>query len=290
LIDIDAQSSEGHHGIRNHVLFLEHSLAIPLNRARLCANNNMTILDQAHTYRAEQVRDFFDQPENYLDRRRFDIRVRVETTQSFLKGQRFTRILDIGCGDGSISTPLLSPERFLTLLDIAPNMLSLARARVPESLAANVRFVNADFLTSFTDEKPYDVVICIGVLAHVSSPCNVIAKIASLLNPGGVLILESTDSTHFSRRLLSSYYALLGLFRPVSYKVTPLSRAQVLEATMEHGLAKTAEFRYSFPWPGMHRILSQDTLYRLVRRTFGDVQNNRNAWMGSEYIRCLKRR
>jgi len=183
----------------------------------------------------------------------------------------------------------LSPLRCLTLLDISPNMLALARSRVPESLAANVTFVKEDFLTAFPDNESFDLIICIGVLAHVSAPREVIAKIAKLLRPGGVLILEFTDSTHFSRRLLSSYHSLLGLFRATLYKGTSLSKTQVLDATAKHGFNKVAEFQYTFPWPGVHRILSQDTLYRLIRTMFGDVRHNRNAWLGSEHICCLRR-
>jgi ubiquinone/menaquinone biosynthesis C-methylase UbiE len=241
------------------------------------------------TERIEEVRDFFNEPQNYLDRRRFDIRVRVEITQEFLAKHRFTRILDIGCGDGSISIPLLSPERRLILLDIAPNMLALAHLQVPPPLHSNVTFVNGDFLTAFSDSESYDVIICIGVLAHVLAPCDVISKIATLLRPGGILVLEFTDSTHLLRRLLSWYQALLGLLRPTLYKVRPLSRTRVLEATMTAGFEILSDFRYTFPWPGVHRIFSQDTLYRLVKKAFGTVGRNRHRWLGSEYICCLRR-
>src|SRR5208282_2661858 len=123
------------------------------------------------------VQRFFDQPRNYLDRRKYEIRLRTETTEAFLKGRKIGSILDIGCGDGSITLPLLSPQRHLTLLDVSPNMLSLVRSRVPEGLIANVELVNADFLTTPLGSELYDVVICVGVLAHVRSPRDVIARI-----------------------------------------------------------------------------------------------------------------
>src|SRR5580692_9200767 len=114
-------------------------------------NARVTLTTETDREGVDRVRHFFDQPENYLDRRRFDIRVRVETTEAFLKESSFTRILDIGCGDGSISVPLLSLDRSLTLLDISPNMLALARSRVPAGLMSKVAFVNEDFLTAFPD-------------------------------------------------------------------------------------------------------------------------------------------
>ena len=42
--------------------------------------------NQAEPVQVELVRSFFDQPQNYLERKRFDMRIRAETTRSFLKG------------------------------------------------------------------------------------------------------------------------------------------------------------------------------------------------------------
>ena len=57
---------------------------------------------------AVEVKALFEVPEKYLGPRRYDIRVRVETVQQFTKTLHFDRVLDIGCGDGAISLPLLS--------------------------------------------------------------------------------------------------------------------------------------------------------------------------------------
>ena len=79
--------------------------------------------EQAAAPRVELVRTFFDQPQNYLERKRFDIRLRAETTKTFLEGTNCTKIIDIGCGDGSVSLPLLLSDRYLTLLDLSSTML-----------------------------------------------------------------------------------------------------------------------------------------------------------------------
>lgn len=239
--------------------------------------------------RVEQVRDFFDQPRNYLERRRFDIRIRQETVRAYLQNRKFTRLLDIGCGDGSISLPFLRGDRNLTLLDVSPNMLSLAAAEVPERFARNICFVNGDFLTQFNDE-PYDVVFCIGVLAHVSSARAVLEKIAAILKPGGTLILEFTDSSHPLRRLLSFYHSVLAFSRPAVYQTVPLNGKKLLQELEEIGFSVETKYRYTFPWPGMHRVASQETLYRVIRGIFGDTWRNTGRWLGSEYICCLRRR
>ncbi len=234
--------------------------------------------------RVEVVRTFFDQPQNYLERKRFDIRVRAETTKAFLEGTNCEKIIDIGCGDGSVSLPLLLPDRYLTLLDISSTMLSLARSRVPSDLTGNVKIIQDDFLSVPFEDQSFDVVICMGVLAHVASPSDVIQKVARLLKPGGTLILECTDSQHFVRRLFGLYAGLSALFRTGEYRPNQLTRDDVIGLAETHGLALNGMFRYSWPPPGSQRIFSQDALYRMVRVMFGDAQHSRNQRLGFENI------
>jgi 2-polyprenyl-3-methyl-5-hydroxy-6-metoxy-1,4-benzoquinol methylase len=245
--------------------------------------------NQAEPAQVELVRSFFDQPQNYLERKRFDMRIRAETTKSFLKGTSCARIIDIGCGDGSVSLPLLASDRQLTLLDISSTMLSRARSSVPSSLSGNVEIRQEDFLRAPFENSSYDVVVCMGVLAHVTSPSNVVQKAAALLKPGGTLILECTDSKHFVRRLMALPSAFLALFRPSEYKLNELTSEEVLGMAATHGLELKAMFRYSWPPPGSQRIFSQELLYRMVRGVFGDVDHDRNQWLGFEHIFYLSR-
>ena len=239
--------------------------------------------------RVELVRTFFDQPENYLERKRFDIRIRAETTKTFLDGATYAKIIDIGCGNGSISLPLVSPDRYLTLLDISSTMLTLARSRVPSELARNVEIIQGDFLGAELENGSYDVVICMGVLAHVASPLDVVQKIAALLKPGGTLILECTDSQHFVRRFYGLFTRLVAFFRPAEYRPHQLTSKEVLNMAETNGFALKGKFRYSWPPPGSQRILSQDALYRMIRIMFGDARRKRNQWLGFENVFCLAR-
>jgi ubiquinone/menaquinone biosynthesis C-methylase UbiE len=245
--------------------------------------------ERAAPPRVEVVRNFFDQPENYLERKRFDIRIRAETTKTFLEGANCTKIIDIGCGDGSVSLPLVSPDRYLTLLDISSTMLTLARSRVPVELSGNVEITQGDFLGAALENGAYDVVICMGVLAHVASPSDVIQKVAALLKPGGTLILECTDSQHFVRRFYSLFTGWLAFIRPSQYRPHHLTSRAVLNMARTHGFALKGKFRYSWPPPGSQRLLSQDAIYRLIRTMFGHAGRDRNQWLGFENVFCLSR-
>lgn len=237
------------------------------------------------TSKTEMVRRYFGDPQNYLDIRRYVIELRKETVQEFVEGRSFSRILDIGCGDGSITLPLLNPQRRLTLLDLSISMLSRAVSKIPPELSANVEIINQNFMSAPFPPYSYDLITCIGVLAHVDSPSEVIAKVASLLRPGGILILECTDAAHFSNSLTILSGWIWRLFsKPRGYRSNLMSADSVTHMASQQGLHLLSSYRHNLALPTMRRLFSQATLQRMVRWIFGTASRNRNAWLGKE---CL---
>jgi len=171
-----------------------------------------------------------------------DIRLRRETVDRVVQGKQYSEILDIGCGDGSISTPLLNSQCRLTLLDVSPGMLSIARSRVSEELLSRVKFVNQDFMEVPFEKNFFDLVICVGVLAHVVSPRDLIAKIASVLKPGGTLILECTNGYHFLDRLNQLRNHLAWLFHPPKYRMNILSATTIRKTAEQQVSNRLANF------------------------------------------------
>jgi ubiquinone/menaquinone biosynthesis C-methylase UbiE len=239
--------------------------------------------------RIEKVRTLFDQRSAYLDRRQLDIRLRRETVDRLVQGKQYSQILDIGCGDGSISTPLLNSKNNLTLLDVSPGMLSIARSNIPEELQSRVKFVNQDFMQVPFEQGSFDLVICVGVLAHVVSPAQVIAKITSILKPGGMLILECTNGHHFLDQLNQMRNQLAWLIRPPKYKMNILNAPKICETAINTGLKKQAEFAYGLPLPFTGRFYTPESAYAKTRKMFGDVDQNRNRWLASQHIYCFTR-
>ncbi len=233
--------------------------------------------------RIDQVKSNFAD-ELYLQRMDFNIRVRKETVQGFVGDAVAQTILDIGCGDGAISIPLLRPHNQLTLLDVSSNMLSIARSRIPTEFAANVKAINEDFMQVELPLQAYDLILCLGVLAHAESPLDVIAKMVSLVKPNGSIIIENYDSQHPVSRLFDLYLAIKRAFLPSPYSLSSLSAAEVVEICGNHGLQLAALYRYYLPVPGMTRVFSNDSMYKLIRSVYGTHTNNYRAWLGSECI------
>lgn len=241
------------------------------------------------TSKTEQVKSLFEVPEKYLGPRQFDIQIRVETIKQFTDSVMFDRVLDIGCGDGSLSLPLLSRCGRLTLLDLSKNMLELAGKKIPSERSKDVDLVNGDFMSADFKPQSFDLILCIGVLAHVDSPGAVIGKIAQLAKPGASVILEFTDSFHFWGLPIVVYHKLLKLIRPQPYTLNRLKNQQVIELCHENGLRVSSLYRYGLPPLGTSRVAGQEEMYRMTRYLFGASARNRNRWMGNEFIYRLQR-
>jgi 2-polyprenyl-3-methyl-5-hydroxy-6-metoxy-1,4-benzoquinol methylase len=206
--------------------------------------------------------------------------------QQFTKTLMFDRVLDIGCGNGAISLPLLPRCRRLTLLDLSLKMLDLACQRIPSERSGDVELVNGDFLGANLEAESFDLILCIGVLAHVDSAAAVIARVAQLAKPGSFVVLEFTDSFHFWGLPVVLYQKLLKMLRPEPYALNRLKKATVLGLCRDNGLHESTLYRYGLAPLGFSKFGSQETMYRMVRQLFGPSDRNRNRWMGNQFL-CL---
>jgi len=233
------------------------------------------------------VKEVFENPRRYFSGRQYDVRIRAETVKSLLEGLPYERVLDIGCGDGSISLPLVRSPKSLTLIDFSENMLSAVQSNLLHELAGNhVEVRNEDFMTASFRPESFDLIICLGVMAHVESPEELVARIATLMKPGGSLILEFSDSFNFAGRISRFFRTIRELIVPPRYSLNLLSFDKVSQLVSRNGLRLISQFRYGLPAvPGM-RFLSHKMRYELVRCINGTCKKSRNTWWGSEYI-CL---
>lgn len=237
--------------------------------------------------KSDQVRSVFENAPHYLKRQGVDIRVRTETVRAFAASINWSRMLDVGCGDGSISLPLLTRSSHCTLLDLSASMIAIAKGNIPEGLAANVDAKNANFMMAPLDAGSFDLIVSVGVLAHVDSPDHFISKLATLLRPGGSLIIEFTDGHHITGRLQRFLGSLKEIVAPPRYRTNLLSFDAVAQLFTRHQLQLVSVFRYAtIPIPGIERIFGNGMLYRIVTLIFGRWPHNRAAWLGNEYI-CL---
>jgi SAM-dependent methyltransferase len=105
------------------------------------------------------------------------------------------RVLDLGCGAGSITIFLEEQGAQITGIDLAPYLITLAREQAVK-LGAQANFVQANVLTYPLGEEIYDLVVCFGNpitdFPHSIFP-QFRDRVFDALKPGGHLILEYID-------------------------------------------------------------------------------------------------
>lgn len=101
-------------------------------------------------------------------------------------------ILDVGCGCGSVSLWLALQGAEVTGIDITEERLKVARRRAALlGLADRTSFASINVLEM---EGTFDAIWIEQAYHHLEPRGEVQAKIASLLNPGGLLIISETNA------------------------------------------------------------------------------------------------
>lgn len=114
---------------------------------------------------------------------------------SCLERARGTRLLDVPCGDGTI-TAMLAP-RFARVVgvDASSTHLDKARRRLPE-----VEFHHA-LLEEFDTAERFDTITMLNVLEHVVDPVLALRQAGRLLDDGGRLLVHVPNANAVNRRL-----------------------------------------------------------------------------------------
>lgn len=227
------------------------------------------------------VRELFENTALYLTYD-YNLQIRRETVAAFTEGKLFNSVLDIPSGNGAISIPLLERSRKLTLIDISSNMLAMAKKNIPAEYSDKTELINKDFFSVELPPASFDLVICLGLLAHVEEPTQLLNKLSALVAPGGMLIIQNTNSKHFYSYLIRAYLALKNIVSKQPYALNKVP-AEVVESTLEkNGLRLKKKFRYNQSFLGFSNLFSNEKKYHLTRNFFGEANHNKNAAWGSD--------
>jgi methyltransferase family protein len=108
------------------------------------------------------------------------------------------RVLDIGCGRGEVAflaARLVGARGEVLGIDRDDAAIDVARARARELGHANVRFEHADLGAATSELGRFDAVVGRRVLMYQPDAAACLARLADVLVPGGLIVLQEHDST-----------------------------------------------------------------------------------------------
>ncbi|WP_327428122.1 class I SAM-dependent methyltransferase [Streptomyces sp. NBC_01236] len=141
----------------------------------------------------------------------------------FPVGQRL-RVLDVGMGQGTQALRLARAGHQVTGLEQDAKMLAVARAALaaePEGIRGRVRLIEGDGRETGVHFLPgsFDVVLCHGVLMYVEEPDALLAGLARMLAPGGLLslLVRNADALAMRPGLSGDWSSALASFDTTAY-------------------------------------------------------------------------
>ncbi|WP_433449778.1 class I SAM-dependent methyltransferase [Streptomyces sp. CA-142005] len=142
----------------------------------------------------------------------------------FPVGQRL-RVLDVGMGQGTQALRLARLGHQVTGVEQDATMIAAARealAAQPEGIRERVRLVQGDGRDTGVHFLPgsFDVVLCHGVLMYVEEPDPLVAGLARMLAPGGLLslLVRNGDALAMRPGLSGDWAGALAAFDTTSYR------------------------------------------------------------------------
>ncbi len=108
-------------------------------------------------------------------------------------------VLDVACGTGVLFPDYLNRKvGSLTAVDISPEMVKIARSKYPPE---QVQVFCGD-VEEITFDRNFDCIVVYNAFPHFPEPARLVARLASLLNPGGTL----TVAHGMSRAAIDSHH------------------------------------------------------------------------------------
>ena len=106
--------------------------------------------------------------------------------------------LDVGCGAGLLTEPLVRLGASVTGIDASPEVIAVAQEHARE-MALEIDYRAGDVQQL---EGQFDLVTAMEVIEHVADPSAFLKALAKRLAPDGLLILSTPNATAWSRLMM----------------------------------------------------------------------------------------
>jgi len=148
------------------------------------------------------------------------------------------RLLDCAAGTGEITCALLKSGRFnhATVVDVSPAMLQSASSLLTLQIKnVELEFIESDVFTFKPTDSRFDIILCLGLIAHTGRLDILLPHLKSILMPGGRIILQTTLTDHLGTRTVRALTARSEIARR-GYRISWFSQRDISDACDRAGL------------------------------------------------------
>jgi ubiquinone/menaquinone biosynthesis C-methylase UbiE len=131
-----------------------------------------------------------------------------------------SRVLDVCCGAGASALPAaeaVAPTGNVIGIDLAKQLLELARTKAIQRRLANVEFEVGDMLSMRFPVASFDAVVCVFGIFFVPDMARAVSELWSRIRPGGKLAI-TTWGPNFCEPANDAFWCSIKNVRPDLYK------------------------------------------------------------------------
>jgi ubiquinone/menaquinone biosynthesis C-methylase UbiE len=183
----------------------------------------------------------------------FQMRLRLACE---LAGASAGRLLDCAAGTGEITCALLKSGTFshATVVDVSQGMLQSAKELLKAQITNTaIDFVHSDVFDFNPSGSGFDLILCLGLIAHVGRLEILLRHLKSMLTPSGRIILQTTLTDHLGTRVVRAVTAQRELGQR-GYRISWFSQRDIANACDATGLRALEMRRHSLGIPFGDRL------------------------------------
>jgi len=136
------------------------------------------------------------------------------------KDHREARLLEVGCGSGVLLQEALSRGWRAEAIELSVELAAMARKKNPTATV-----ITGDIQNQEPSGALFDAIISLDVLEHVHTPMTMIENCRELIQPGGLLMLQTPNTRSLRSRIQGPRWNMLvpdqhlNLFSPDALRV-----------------------------------------------------------------------
>jgi ubiquinone/menaquinone biosynthesis C-methylase UbiE len=176
--------------------------------------NDLEVARQKAVSTYNAAADFFDHPANT-----FWARYGRRTIEK-LALKSGERVLDVCCGSGASAIPaaeMVGPTGSVLGIDLAENLLELARSKAKQQNLTNVQFQSGDITQLSFESESFDAVVCVFGIFFVPDMTSALSELKRVLRHGGKLAITTWGPRLFEP-VNTAFWDSVRNFRPDLYK------------------------------------------------------------------------